>query len=252
MKINKILFFVLLLMGCKTQTLYEYNGMNQNVKIKPGQCYIAITEKSSNKKNENNRSYLLEAIPPKYKKVNIKYTEQELKKHEIKDGIFSIPIRKHHLKFLFKDVNLREFTKMEPPEGYAFCLVDVPAIIKSYTKEELLNSDYIVEVQQITENTKILKTIKKNKPKKLSSNQYYANKGNWKDLQIINSNDSGCRSYSMKTIEQKLIELGYDIEINNKMDDIDKKALTDFQQKNGLKVGQLDFDTLQKLGLIKE
>jgi len=56
----------------------------------------------------------------------------------------------------------------------------------------------------------------------------------------------------LSPVQNRLIELGYDLEETGKMDSKTKKALRDYQMKNNLKVGQIDFDTIRSLGLLED
>lgn len=48
-------------------------------------------------------------------------------------------------------------------------------------------------------------------------------------------------------IQKRLIEIGYEIKITRQMDEKTKNALLDFQRKNKLKIGKLDFQTMKAL-----
>jgi len=50
-------------------------------------------------------------------------------------------------------------------------------------------------------------------------------------------------------IQEALIDLGYKLELTNKMDRETKNCLVDYQKKNELPIGQLDFETLKSLGI---
>ena len=50
-------------------------------------------------------------------------------------------------------------------------------------------------------------------------------------------------------IKKALVELGYELPLNNIMGDKTRAAIVDFQRKNNLKEGLLDVDTLAKLAV---
>ena len=54
---------------------------------------------------------------------------------------------------------------------------------------------------------------------------------------------------SILSVKRKLIALGYNLTVDNDLDQNTKDALLDFQRKNGLKEGQLDEETYRKLGI---
>lgn len=60
----------------------------------------------------------------------------------------------------------------------------------------------------------------------------------------------GCRvSYSIRQIQEKLIEKGYDCPLNNILDKATKQAVIQFQEDNHLPIGRLDHETLTILGI---
>ncbi len=56
----------------------------------------------------------------------------------------------------------------------------------------------------------------------------------------------------ISTLQIRLIKLGYDIPVTNMVDVATRRALVDFQKKNKLPVGSLNFETLRRLDMIPE
>lgn len=59
----------------------------------------------------------------------------------------------------------------------------------------------------------------------------------------------GGASFKVTDIQESLKEKGYDIDINNRLDNKTKAALIQFQKDNNLPIGQLDVETLRMLGV---
>ncbi len=72
-------------------------------------------------------------------------------------------------------------------------------------------------------------------------------KGNWSQRREIFSTGCGRQTPLIKNIQQRLKDLGYDVDVNNRMETKTKAALTLFQKQNGLPVGQLDMRTIKML-----
>ena len=64
--------------------------------------------------------------------------------------------------------------------------------------------------------------------------------------------DADVTSYTIRQIQQALIDRGYDVGppgVDNILGKYTKAALKEFQKANGLPVGGLDFETLKALGV---
>ncbi len=143
----------------------------------------------------------------------------------------------------------------------SICLVEHPAKYRTITFD---NKDTIInlEVYQLAEFPKIIELNKKDFPDiPYDANQSYGaliqedelryfklKKGNWSSPSEIN-NGTYCPSDLVKRVQEKLIELGYDLEANNILDPKTKAALLDFQKKHGLPSMELNLEMLLGLGI---
>ena len=84
--------------------------------------------------------------------------------------------------------------------------------------------------------------------RKIERNVVHKKGGNTEWKQVICEND--ITKPIVDQIQNALRDLGYyNEDNNNKLDSKTKSALTDFQRENRLPIGQLDYETLDVLGV---
>lgn len=72
--------------------------------------------------------------------------------------------------------------------------------------------------------------------------------GFWMDWREMIPGSGGLVNKTMiRKIQKALIKLGYNLEITNKLDSMTKQCLIEYQKKNNLNVGKLDYETLKSL-----
>ena len=79
---------------------------------------------------------------------------------------------------------------------------------------------------------------------------HYLIGNNWSEIREVYCGADDDANYP-KCVQLALRDKGYEIEISNIFDEATKKALVDFQKKNGLPIGKLDEKTLEQLGADK-
>lgn len=238
-----ILLIVLCLFGCRTQqpVIIEANPDNG---LEPGACYFSILQ---NEGDEKENPFVLELIPPKYEDVEIKFSKTKVEKYSFKNGKHQFQAVPPHLKFIIRKTDISQYTTTNDTIGYIFCMIEAPPIFVTFSDSELLSKNNKVNSMKL-QPSKIIKRYVKKKPKKLKENQFYFEGGYWtKPKRAIGGSHD--RETAVLEIKKKLIELGYNLIENNVFDTDTRNALIDFQRKNGLKEGQLDKETLEKLGI---
>ena len=220
--------------------------METSNKLEPGKCYISTMNSDNNGKKE--KQFVLEITPNKYETIKVRYSRKELNENFNGSTSFRIMTRPPHTKYVFKNDVLSEYARMKNPIGYIFCIVEVPAKYRTIFKKDIKTKELEITKVKVISKSKLLKKYVKRKPEKLKENQMFFNKGIWSELkEVIAPSCPG--GFTIREVEQKLIELGYKLEVNNILEEVDKKALIDFQRKNGIKEGQFDIETLKKLGI---
>ena len=217
-------------------------------RLEPGKCYFSISEDNKNAEGKPESSFILEIEPNTYEEVDVHYTLADLNFPENVEEV-SLITCKHHTKFIFNNKIFKDITSVKNPIGFVYCLVEVPANYKTIYKKDIKPEGVTIKVKRIITHSKITKKRVRKKPKALTSNQLYFESSYWTPLKVANSNN-GCGGFAISEIEKALLKLGYNIEINNILDEEDKAALLDFQRKNKLTEGQLSLETLRKLGVI--
>jgi len=252
-----IYFNLLFLLGCahskpslKTENQVSFLSEEQYKTLIPGGCYMSVRLDNDTIIGIDSQSYILEIINPVIEKYWSKITPGELAKYSPEVKSYQIRTKDAHLYFIFNYENLVVFTSAINQEGYAFCTPESPAQYRTVTREELLDKNTKIERYRIIGKPKIIKKKVDKMPEKLDDNQYYFRSGQWIALRRImyGSSGSGPRISDYK---KKLIVLGYDLEIDEKVDKAFKDAMIDFQRKNGLKEGNLDYKTIEALGMLR-
>ncbi|HHH50614.1 MAG TPA: hypothetical protein ENK52_06515, partial [Saprospiraceae bacterium] len=168
--IQFILLIMVSLIGCKMQQVViieedHFEGLY------PGSCfYSKLKDEGINKEG----SFIMEVVPPKFKKTKIEFTNEQLKKYDGGSGKYTIPLVKHHVKLFIKEQvyikNNQDFTDLPlvvDPNGYLLCLVEVPSNFKTFSKQELLLNNNTVIGKKLIQKSKIIKKYVKKKPKRL-------------------------------------------------------------------------------------
>jgi|GEM_PF-1766014 len=222
--------------------------------LNPGRCYFSAAE-GVNETIENThlfKRFVLEVVPPKIQVIENTYSVKNLKKYRSKDGtyFYKFLIFEPHLRYHIRNTDLSMYTRKENPVGYMVCLVDVPANYIIVEESEIETDSIAIEESKIIEHSKLIKRFVFNEPKSHDEDQIYFAGNNWSDLR--DAIHVGCNpdpEILIGKIQMKLMELGYPVEISNQVDEKTKMGLFDFQKNNGLEVGGLTKETLEKLGI---
>lgn len=235
------LAYILLLLGCKVQEIVIVEA--QVTKLEPGKCYFSAIKKNGQKKE---KAFILELIPAEYEDVIIEVTDEEIQKYQ---NTFRLETRPPSTRCVIKNISESSRTNAANINGYIFCIVENPGLYRNYTREDLAKAGNKIAGQRIKSNSKIIKRYVKKRPKKLLPNQYFYKSDYWTKLEeVVGAGGCGNGQFILE-VKKALNKLGYDLEENNTFNEKTKAALIDFQKKNGLKSGQLDFKTLKKLGV---
>jgi len=128
-----------------------------------------------------------------------------------------------------------------------YCLVEVPGNYKTLTFEEIEKNDFKYDYQILKEPSFIKATLVESQPSNLSRNLFYISEGNWSLPKHLIGETSCHSNIYVLQVQCRLNDKGYSLEPNNFLDKATKEALIDYQKKNGLPVGTLNFETLKKL-----
>lgn len=247
--IKYILILIIGFLSCKSQDKILVEA-ELNKGIETGKCYFSVFENNSSNNDNKENGFVLELVPPKFIDTEVKLNNELLKKYSIGNNKYRIPIREWHTKFVMRNESLARFTKIENSSGFLYCLVEVPAEYKVFSMQELIQAENKVVQKKVAKDSKIIRKYVNKRPNKLLESQYYFENGKWSKLQEANSSShEGTGNQLILQVKIKLIELDYKLVKNNELDKKTKEALIDFQQKNNLKEGQLDSETLNKLGI---
>ncbi len=218
----------------------------------PGKCYYSF-EKDSTNQEESDVFYsntIIEIIDPVFEIEKRKITLEEIEQYRMDDDRIRIQVKPNTTKYVFKRADLRQTTRQREPNGFCICLVEVPAEYRLFAIEELEKDSFEYDYQELKQTSHIKRIIVGTASVELANNQIFTSEGNWsmpKELVV----GTRCFVQTVRIIQCRLNDLGYSLEPNNLMDEATKAALIDFQKKNGLPTGQLDFDTLEKLKLVE-
>ncbi len=247
-----ILLFGVLLLEINAQKVEIVEA--DSTLLNPGNCYFSAAE-GVNETIENThlfKRFVLEVASPKIQVIENTYSVKNLKKYRSKDGtyFYKIMIFEPHLRFHVRNADLSMYTRKEDPVGYMVCLVNVSANYKIVEESEIKTNSITVEESKIIEHSKLIKRFVFNKPKVLDDDQIYFEGKNWSNLR--DAIHVGCNpdpEILIGKIQMKLMELGYPVEISHQVDEKTKIGLFDFQKNNGLEVGGITKETLEKLGI---
>lgn len=221
--------------------------------LEPGKCYFTeLKEEKASEKQLLERSFIMEVIPPKYEDIELILSLHDFRS-KLEDGRTNmrICISPAHVKLIRKEFSIHGFNTKDNPNSFAYCSIEIPAQYKTISEKNFDKDSITIIKRKLTEESKIIKTYVNAKPVDLTVNQYYFQGGYWNvPVEIYTRRGCGGRGYTIRNIQEKLVELGYDVEVNNIINDETKFALIHFQRKNGLEEGSLNLETLKKLGVM--
>ncbi len=220
-------------------------------KYEPGSCYFSLTQnKTDNGSNDSIDRFILEAVPPKFDTIRSSYSVNDLKRFLTRDSSYLFTMSESHLVFAFRDIDLSTImTKQRNPQGYLYCLIEVPRQTRTIRKSQISSDSIYNENIVVVEESKIVKRYVSSKPEELNQNQIYVEGKNWTEIEVAVGKPSCHGRPSIVSVKTALVSLGYSLEINNVLDENTRAALIDFQKKNNLEIGQFSRETLVKLGL---
>lgn len=238
--------------SCKAQQIIEANDAIFD-KIEPGRCMFALCLED-NKYAELTTytdAFILTIEEPKYDTRKLNINDEDAQKFilEEEDDTYQILYRPVHVKFTFNKEDLSDFAPYHISE-YAYCLIEVPTSYNTISKKQLEENNWEFEVIEISENSKLIRKSVKKKPKKLKENELYLPKGYWSEERELIF-PTNCPAFTLRQLEERLIELGYEnIIANNILEEAEKEAIIDFQRKNNIKVeNSLTPETIRKMGI---
>ena len=247
MKKYSFLFFIVFLSACQVHKKIDFLE-NVQLTIKPWQYYhaLAFETEEEGKQLTKESAFILEIEEPVFRKVKRRFTKTEL---EQKTPI-RIAIRPAHRILVFRNENL-EATKnhYKAEDGYIFYVMEYPKKHKIFTTAEITEEGYEIEVEELIKEAQIIKKEVRSKPKKLSPNQKYFEAAYWRELRRGLVLEGYYVRPQVTMLVQRLMDFGYPLEGKTYSDKEVKAALLDFQEKNGLPIGQLDYETLKALGV---
>lgn len=177
-----LLILTISLISCKTSnTIAVEAQLNQGLEV--GKCYFSIMQ--NNDESQKEKAFVLELVSPKYKDVEIFYSNENLKNFAIGNNKFRLPIKEAHSMFIINNESLSNFTQVKNPVGFLYCLAEVPSEYKIFSKQDLTKMGNKVIQQKVKTNSKIIRKQVSARPEKLLENQYYFEKGNWSELKEV-------------------------------------------------------------------
>lgn len=217
----------------------------------PGKCYISeLTEQSESNSQILERPFIIEIFPPKYEEIEITFKLDSLESQFENSSLIRVQTSPSHAKFVRKEDSRGRFEAKENLNSFIFCVIEVPSTWRTLSKENFKNDIVKVKGKKLIEKAKISKTYVDARPTNLTKNQSFHKGGYWSQAEYLHGG-SGCGSgFTIRDIQEKLVELGYDVEVNNIMNEETKFTLIHFQRKNGIEEGSLNLETLKKLGVI--
>jgi len=251
---NRILYIIVifaLTTSCKAQQVIEANKAIFD-KIEPGRCLFALClEDGKEGLTTYKDAFIFTIEEPKYHTGKLNINDEDAQKFilEEKEDTYRILYRPGHVKFTFYQKDLNDFFPKHINE-YAYCLIEVPPSYNTISKKQLEENNWEFEVIEISENSKLIRKSVKKKPKKLKENELYLPEGYWtEERELIFP--TNCPAFTLRQLEERLIELGYkNIIANNILEEPEKEAIIDFQKKNNIKVeNSLTPETIRKMGI---
>ena len=220
--------------------------------LEPGKCYFTkLLEEKESKNQTLERPFILEVFPPLYEEVELAISLQDFKSQlEINRKHVRHQISPTHLRLIRKELDFHNFNTKTNPNSFAYCIVEVPAQYKVISEKLFIEESITITERELVEESKVIKTYVDAKPANLTENQSFFQGGYWSTLEEVRgSRGCGGSRPIIREIQKALRELGYDLELNNILDEKTKNALTHFQRKNGLVENQIDLETIKKLGV---
>lgn len=138
----------------------------------------------------------------------------------------------------YKTLKVREWSKYEA----AYALDFIPSINRSSTSDPNL---VIMSIRELIAPAKFQVTYYKKEPK-LKPQNYFSSKCK---IGFAQYTVPHTHHLNVSMIQEKLIDLGYNLKVTSKMDESTEKALIAYQKSKGLYEGQLGYETLHSLGL---
>lgn len=137
--------------------------------------------------------------------------------------------------------------KIDNKDYFYFSVIEFPAISEGVKKERIDLSKHMFQVQILETPSSIKRVYAKNNT---SSQEPEFKAGYWSEIHSTKlRNTSRPNPDFINRVEKKLKELGYDIKLDGQLGSDDKNALSKFQKKHNLPIGQLNLETLKQLGL---
>lgn len=254
----KRLIWVLLVMGISFygfgQEPIDYLTESDLNRIEAGKCFgsLRMNDSIDYPYGIYKESFVVEAIKPTFKEVEKTFILEDLYMNE--DSTYRILTETAYEYFILGEKKSTVCISSDN-KGFIFCSIEGVGKYQMYTKDELEICNYTIMITEIDRPSKIVQRFVTQKPKDLKDNQFFCEKGYWTENRGLVGCPCGPQLLSkeptkFERVQRKLAELGYpDIVINGKLEDPEKAALTDLQKKNGLPVGQLDFETMRLLGI---
>lgn len=219
--------------------------------IEPGKCYYSeFVDQDSTNGASYEKPFIIELVEPTFYEKEIYYSDDELLAYKISETEYRIPSKEPSLKLIFRHGGITDFSYSENAQGFAFCLIEVAGEIAIWTKEELEKRKNIVPLTKVKEDAKVYRYESSNKENLQDKSKFYFKEGYYTLLK--ESNKEGCHlgiGLLIKRVKSRLIELGYNLELNNDFDRKTKEAVLEFQKQNNLIPGSLDLETLKLLGI---
>ncbi len=205
---------------------------------------------------EKEGPFILEIVPTQFEEIEVTFSNEELLNYKKRFDLYTIPISPSHNNIQISGGSGRSVYEREGKialspkvlNGYVAHITNRRSEYVTLSKDELKEINNKLITKRIIEPTKLVKWSVVEKPETLKDNEYFFEGGYWTTPRQLILGE-GCGGYSIISIQNKLIELGYLLKANNKLDDATKDALRHFQKKHRLKIGQLDFETLKKLDI---
>ena len=257
MKYTIVLITLLITSSCVTNRI----SPSEEVVIpnhEPGKCHFTLWFESASSAVDRNgriiettfeKAFIIEAVPPKIKRVNASYSTEEIRGKLNSDGIATIRTMDPFLRHVFMNRDLSPITSIQNPYGYSLCKTEGPATFKTFYEKDLIGDSITISQGQLISKSKFIKYYVKRKPRNLTENQLYFDEGYW-TMPKEAIYRGGCGGQDLIINIKKILneQHGYSLREDSKFDEKTKEAIVDFQRKNGLKVGNLDYETLIKLG----
>ena len=245
MRLFGILFCIFFL-SCATSKVTFISSDTSRLQI--GKCYYSESQYDDSLKVIEEQ-FVLEFIKPEYKVVKKEILINQIHFEDDK-SVFSLKVKPRSFKYVMKSGRSKLMQKSKFPQIYNICVDATPDIYRHFKKADFNKGRLEIDFHQLVKEAMVIKKNVNSKPLVLKSNEKY----------IIGQNFSGFKEVEevimhpsiLSPVQNRLIELGYDLEETGKMDSKTKKALRDYQMKNNLKVGQIDFDTIRSLGLLED